>query len=316
MRGLTLTLIYLFCAVTAASLLAWLLHGVIAFPYEKVLSRSVLLFCALGLLPLWRLGGLSAQGIGLLPADWRVLRPAFVTGVLLILPLMLFFVVVGYRVADDRVVVLAGSFLLLGVGILLSALLVGVFEELLFRGVLFSALRRTASFTVSAVWVGGIYAAVHFLGADSVMPEPQELHWYTGFIMVGAALGGFADPAAFWDSFIALALLGAMLCFVRERLGLWWCIGLHWAWVFAIRIFKELTVRDTVNPYAVTAGSYDQFVGHAATVWLLFILVVIVLFQRHRQALHCGSTASPTPGSARRLERPAPRPVHSPPDSG
>ena len=284
LHGVRITAIYLVGAVVAASILAWLLDGVIPFSYEKVLSRGVLLFCALGLVPLWRYAGLSSTDVGLKPVVARDLLPSFILGVLLLLPPMLFYLVVGYRVADDRVTALSIEFLLRVLAILGAAALVGLFEEALFRGLLFSALRRRSSVAIASVWVGIAYAAVHFLGAGSSLPEVHDVQWYTGIMVVGAALGGLADPLGYWDSFIALALLGGLLCVVRDRLGLWWCIGLHWAFVFGIRTYKELTVRDVVSPYAVTAGSYDNFVGMAVTVWLLFIVVCALLVRAHRQA--------------------------------
>ena len=88
---------------------------------------------------------------------------------------------------------------------------------------------------------------------------------------------------------VSLSALGILLCWVRERAGLWWCIGLHIAWVFAIRVYKELTVRDIVNPYVGWTGAYDNFVGHAVTLWLVFLAVVIILVGMHRRNLGLGA---------------------------
>jgi len=40
-------------------------------------------------------------------------------------------------------------------------------------------------------------------------------------------------------------------------------------------------VRDVVNPYQGFVGTYDNFVGHVVSIWLLFIFVVLAL---HREA--------------------------------
>ena len=65
-------------------------------------------------------------------------------------------------------------------------------------------------------------------------------------------------------------------CWVRRRTGsLWWCIGLHAAFVTVIRVLKELTIRDEVNPYVFLVGTHDHFVGYLTTLWLLAIGVVI-----------------------------------------
>ncbi len=293
MRGLWLAGIYLLCAVSAASILAWILAPLIPVTYEKVLSRAVLLFCALGLLPLWRLAGLNALAIGLLPAEPLRALKACLPGILVVLPPMVFFVVVQFRVWDDRVVYASLGFVGLALGLAGSSVLVGLFEETLFRGLLFAAFRRRSGFLVSALATGVLYAAVHFLGSTAVIPEPAEVTWYAGVVVVFRAIVDLSGELAQWDSFLSLMLLGVLLAWVRETLGLWVCIGLHAAWVFAIRLFKEMTVRDVVSPYAATTGTYDNFVGHAVTVWLIFLFVAIALYRQHQVNLRTSESPPP-----------------------
>ena len=278
LRALGLVTLYLFSAASAGSVLAWLLVDVLAYDYVKILSRGVLLFAALGLVPLWRAAGLTAQSIGLSPAQPRHMAAAYPVGVALVLPLILFFMVVQFRVLDDRVDYAGLEIWQFVVVALFSSLLVGLFEETLFRGVLFSVLRRAAGFGLSASVVGFLYAAVHFLARDGSVPG--EVAWYTGYSYVLSAFTGLSQPGGFWDGFLSLFLLGLLFCWVREKLGLWWCIGLHAAWVFAIRLFKELTVRDIYNPYQVLVSSYDNFVGHLVSIWLIFLFVLAALYRR------------------------------------
>lgn len=279
-HGIGLTVLYLLVAVAAGSLLAWMLYGRLDFAYDKILSRGVLLFAGLGLIPLGRAARLTTAGIGLQPFAWRGLVYAYPLGLLVLLPLILVFMVTGYRILDPRVDHFSGEFLSFLVAALASSLLVGLFEETLFRGVLFSALRRSSGFLAASSMVGVLYAAVHFLDADPV--GAAEIHWYTGFTQVFSAFQQMVNLGGAWDSFIALFLLGVLFCWVREHVGLWWCIGLHGAFVFGIRILKEVTVRDVMNPYEVLVGSYDHFVGHLASVWLAFIFVVLALYRLAR----------------------------------
>jgi hypothetical protein len=90
-RGSFLTGLYLISAVMLGSLFAWATHGWLPFEYEKVLSRSILIFAALGLVPLWRLLGLTPAGIGLDGFSSREWLGAFGLGLLLIGPVVLFF---------------------------------------------------------------------------------------------------------------------------------------------------------------------------------------------------------------------------------
>jgi len=278
LRTLYVVVGYLAAVLTAGSVFAWLAHGVVDFDYPKVLSRSVLLIAGLGLLPLWRLSGLNTKQVGVTPVVWRHAAIAFPVGLAMMAPLMLVFVVVGFRVADARVDYLGADFLSFVPLALLSGVLVGIFEEVLFRGVLFGALRRRLAFGASAAIVGFLYAAVHFLERGELAVE--TVAWYSGYAQAIAALSGLQHPSAYWDSFVALFLLGVLFCWVRERVGLWWCIGLHASWVFGIRMFKETTVRDIVNPYAELTGTYDNFVGHLVSVWLIFIFVALALQRR------------------------------------
>jgi membrane protease YdiL (CAAX protease family) len=269
---------YLAVVLTAGSMLAWLVHGVIDYEYSRVLSRSVLLIAGLGLLPVWRLAGLDAGHVGLKPVVLRHVAAAYPIGIAVVAPLMLVFLVVDYRFADPRVDYL-GSELLMFIPIaLVSGILVGIFEETLFRGVLFGAMRHRFAFAPTAVAVSFVYALVHFLDRSAL--DVDAVAWYSGFETAMNALRGLSYPPDYWDSFVALFLLGALFCWVRERVGLWWCIGLHASWVFAIRLFKEVTMRDELSPYAELVGAYDHFVGHLVSVWLIFIFVLLALYRR------------------------------------
>jgi len=281
LKALALVGVYLLAAVTAGSVLAWSLYGLVDHSYYKILSRAVLLFAALGLVPMWRIAGLSAVSIGLLPVHFLGLLKTYSIGLVVILPPAMFFVVVGFRVLDPR---LDFSGLDLWRELLLaitSGLLVGVFEESLFRGVLFGFLRRTGGFILSASLVGVLYASVHFLQVAN--ESAGAVYWYTGYGYVGQAFAGLADPGGYWDAFLALFLLGLLFCWVREQYGLWWCIGLHAGLVCAIRMFKVLTVRDIYNPYKILASDYDNFVGILVAIWLIFLFVVIALYRSHQK---------------------------------
>ena len=287
--------VYVLCAVLFGSILGWALAPWIDYEYEKILTRGVLIALAVGLVPLgrhfsWRADELGFEPLALNRSTGVYLLRAFCLGMLVITPPILFFLVVGFRVIDPRVewgdTSLWGVFL----WILVSAWLVAIFEETLFRGVLLAGLlrkfRRRHGVLLAVCLSSTCYALVHFLRAPEFAPEVHtEIFWYTG---VEYAISGFSEllaPQAYWDSFLALALLGGLLCILRMRYGLWCCIALHASWVFMIRLFKEATVRDIVNPYIDWVGTYDHFVGHLVSLWLLFIFLLLHLNDRRQQQL-------------------------------
>lgn len=276
--GGVLVIGYLSVVLTAGSMLAWLVHGAIDYEYSRVLSRCVLLIAGLGLLPAWRLAGLSASQVGLNPVILRHVAAAYPIGLAVVAPLMLVFLVVDYRFADPGVDYLGSELLMFIPVALVSGILVGIFEETLFRGVLFGAMRRHYAFAPTAAAVSFAYAIVHFLDRSALAVD--AVAWNSGFESAMHALDGLAYPPDYWDSFVALFLLGVLFCWVRERIGLWWCIGLHASWVFAIRLFKEVTMSNELSPYAELVGTYDNFVGHLVSVWLVFIFVLLALYRR------------------------------------
>jgi membrane protease YdiL (CAAX protease family) len=275
-------LFYVLFIVFGGSVVGYLLSLGLDYSYEKLLSRSVLLLAAIGLLPLWRIYGLSAQSIGL--SDWRSTPSlsvrCYTVAILAALPPMLFFNVIGFRVWDDRVVVLSAVFLFQCLIIFCSAWLVSIFEETLFRGVMFTSLRKHFKFFGAASITSVVYAMVHFLvSGELTYADP---HWWTGLWVLRDAVGALLSAGGDWDSFLALALLGGIFCWLRETLGLWAAISMHSAFVFALRVYKDLTIRDIVHPYRDLVGDYDNFVGVLVAFWLLFGIVVIRLALRAR----------------------------------
>ena len=284
LRGIGLTVSYVFLAVFAGSLLGWLLSPWLDFEPGKVISRAVLLFMAVGLVVMWRLSQLNARELGFVPRPERLagyLGKGFALGLLTLAPVVLFFFVVGFRVRDTSVDLISTDFALQLLSVFVGAVLVGLFEETLFRGVLFGALRRSAGVVVAVVVSSVIYAGVHFLRTET---ELQDVQWYSGLLLAWQGLGSLGAALSDWPSALALALLGALFCWLRLWFGLWICIALHAAWVFGIRLLKEVTVRDVVNPYVGWVGDYDNFVGHLVSIWLIFIFVVLLLYRNWVQA--------------------------------
>ncbi len=270
MRSILAIVGYVAAAVIAGSILAWSLEGALDVSYDRRLSRAVLLFMALGLWPLCRVLNIDWHSTGLSAFDWRRVGVAFLAGIILIVPPMLFFYLVEFRVADDRVDMLSGAFAGMLAMALLSAALVALFEETLFRGVWFGRLRETWALWPAVSVTSAAYAVVHFI--DTALEPIGEVAWYTGIVLTGVALTSLTQLLVHWDSLLALILLGIVFCLTRERYGLWACIGLHGAFVFAIKIYKELTVRDVVSPYRWLVGEYDNFVGILVAGWLVLLV--------------------------------------------
>lgn len=279
LRGILQGVGYLLAIVFVASVLSWLLAGWLEYEYLKVLSKSIQLVLVLSVIPLWRWLRLDFYAIGL--EDWRarVWLRWVGAGIVSLLPLILFFLVTGFRVLDNRVSILSLDFLVTVSTVVVGAFLVAVFEEILFRGVLYTLFRRAWSVLMSAAGVSLLYAGVHFLRNEETL---LTVGLFSGFTYLSKALLGLGAVAQDLGSFGTLFLLSLVLIWARTQFNLWVCIALHASWVLSIRMFKELTIRDIVNPFASWVGSYDNFIGPLALFWLIFIVVLIRLYLQRR----------------------------------
>jgi membrane protease YdiL (CAAX protease family) len=142
---------------------------------------------------------------------------------------------------------------------LLGALLVGVGEEALFRGILLRRIMADFGKTTGVVVTTAIYAVVHVLrNGPKIAASP------TAGIERTLALFAPAAAPATWSTIGGLALLGTVLVWARLRTGsLWMPIGIHAAWVSVFRVGR-LFVRIRRRPVWVVGASWPPLIGGAA----------------------------------------------------
>lgn len=282
--GVFCAVLYLLTILVPASLFSWLAKDWLDVDYFKVLSRLTLLLIALSWVILWPWLGLSRERLGLIDRQNNAWLLWIGWGLLMVLPLILFYLVTGFRVLDDRVVFVSLDFARTLLMIIAGACLVALFEEVLFRGLLYDLCRRVTSVPVAAFGVSLLYMLVHYLSVSEAV-SADDVGPLTGLSVAMLAFGSVPELMNDMGSAVSLFVIGLLLIWAREQVNLYLCIALHATWVFAIRGFKAVTVRDVVNPYQAWAGTLDNFIGPLTLVWLGFILVVIVLFRAHRRRL-------------------------------
>ena len=159
---------------------------------------------------------------------------------------------------------------------LLTALMVGFFEEIFFRGMIFKGLledtRPVAAFAVANMF----YAAVHFI-------KPAEEFALSGLDpLAGArylvqALEPFLDPAEILPGLVGLFVIGLALSYALWRThSLYLSIGLHAGWVFGlktIRIFGEFARADLGWAF----GSSKPKIVSGIITWVGIVAVVVVV---------------------------------------
>lgn len=282
-------LAYLFGCALLAALAAYpvfTLTGGDDDSFRSLVSRGGQVFLLLGLFVVAKRLGLSWAGLGFhrtFPRQWAV---GFVVGVL-----MLGLHGVGLIVLDIRAFNgggLPGASRLLAVlgKALATGVAVALLEELIFRGVLFAAVRKFSGAAAAVAVSAFYYAGIHFLRSRWT-GDPADIGWGTGFRV---AADGFAHLAALPpDAFLALFAAGILLGLVRAAFprGLGICMGLHAGWVFVIKTLKPLTHVVPESSWAFLVGSYDRIIGYLSAGWIGVLILVFLL------AVRRGSSGKP-----------------------
>ncbi len=129
--------------------------------------------------------------------------------------------------------------------ILLTAMIVPLLEEWLFRGlflgVLLRGMRAWSAILVSA----GIFSIVHFLKAPDHITTTVE--WSSGFVSLAHSFDQFGEPMLVLGGFTTLFVIGIALAHARlSTRSLWLSIGLHAGWILASEAFGKIARREVV----------------------------------------------------------------------
>jgi uncharacterized protein len=144
---------------------------------------------------------------------------------------------------------------------LVAAVLVGVGEEALFRGVLLRRLVRDAGRVAGMALTTAIYAAVHVVGHVPKVRGPAGA--WAGVERAAALLSPLADPRQV-PELLGLAAFGLVLLAARLRTGsLWMSIGIHAAWVAVFRVGRLFFTIDRTPAWLVGPG-WPPLVGGLA----------------------------------------------------
>ena len=260
MQPLRSLVLYLLAVLLLGALFAPGLHGLAVWgghhvpflatlaegPFHRVVQRSLMLVAILGLWPLLRgLNIRSWDGVGLVrPAgQWPRLAWGFAAGFGSMAAIALLAMATGARrlAVDPH---WATSLFTAA----LSAGVVAVVEEVLFRGALFGALRRAHHWVVALAASSGLYALVHFFQRS---PSAGSVTWGSGFVTLGQMFRGFVEFDVLVPGFFTLTLAGLMLGLAYHRTGsLYFSIGLHAGWIFWLKSCAVLTdAQPAAHPW-------------------------------------------------------------------
>lgn len=253
--------------------------------FQKFFNRGVLIAAIALLWPTIRwleIGGLGALG---LERDVRWWKRSLV----------------GFAIAGGMVAILAGSYIPLEIyhwkkslpwgrlpTILLSAVVVALLEEGLFRAGFLGLFRRTMRPAWAVLWTSVVFAAVHFLKPDDEV-KISQVDWLSGFTLLPHTFHQFSEPMTLLAGFSTIFVLALMLGDVTVRTkSLWMAIGLHAGVVFVKMSFSKFTKRDL---------EYLPWVGEELQIGLVPVVVLLIAWLLCRLWLRYVDSRSAAPRS-------------------
>lgn len=131
--------------------------------------------------------------------------------------------------------------------LLISAAVVALLEEGLFRAGILGLFRRTMSSGAAIFFTSAIFSAVHFLKPDDDV-KIEAVNWLSGFALIPHMFHQFGEPLLLLGGFTTIFVLGLLLADVTVRTrSLWLAIGFHAGLVFVKMSFSKLTKREDAH---------------------------------------------------------------------
>ena len=283
MKGLSVAGLYLLTAVLLGSTLAATLQEFLSYPFDRVLTRSVLLVLLILLIPLWKMVSKETSGLILGDFSFRQFSQSFLIGLfILAIPVVVLLLLEVRLVVLDLEISFLSILGILLVGIVLACL-IGLFEEILFRGFLYGSLKKRVGGLMAALISSALYSSVHFLKPTSELELP--VNWLASFIYLEQSIGNMILLHQDWDARLSLMILGCFFCLVRERFNLFCCIGLHAAFVVGIAISRQLTTVNLDSQFLGLISSYNEIIGQLVSFWLLLLVYVVYRSKRNKKSL-------------------------------
>ncbi len=258
MKAFLKILVYLVVAVALGAALApaffWAgralaEHGSVTFlgehPFHRYLSRCVQVSVLVLLWPALRWTGLrrwSELGLRPNPNAGMDVVSGFVLGALGVFTLGAFYLLAGlYEMRLDPHLGKLPA-------IALTAGVVSVVEETVFRGVVLGLCLWSMRDRLAVALTTLLFTAVHFIKPAKSTIAPSDVTWWSGFEELGRSVGSGGD--AWLTVFAAASLMVAGWILARATLdtrSLWLPIGLHAGWILGQQSLNVL-MRLTADP--------------------------------------------------------------------
>ena len=277
-------LLVLLAATFLACILAYFLVSVWGddLSFRTIIRKATQFFLVLSIFPAMHYLKLNKFDLGFsvrhvfVKQLWQGVGLGFIT----LMPVFIVFYILGVNIIDEsKPWTLFWISKKLAVELSL-ALLISLFEEPVFRGILLTGLNKKMS-VKAAIFISAVYYAIlHFLDSKTQIPV-QELNLFSGFRLLEEAFAHLLNPeilSAFFALFAVGVFLGLLRTQMNASLGL--CIGCHACWVWQIKLSKDLFNINPSSDYLYLVSSYDGVVGPLVTTWLALAIAGYFLYKR------------------------------------
>ncbi len=290
MRSIYYALVPLFVLLVALSLSAIIAYFVVigfedSSVYRQVITRVTQLLLLLSIIPFTAYLKISKAELGYASRGifFKQLGQGFGLGLIILIPVFIVLYFLNINVIDETqhwTPFLLVRYMVLNLGV---ALLIGLIEESLFRGIVLVGLKKKLPVAIAILITSLYFAGLHFLSAKAD-PLIQDVTLLSGFSLLGEAFRNVVDPSHL-SALVALLMVGVFLGVLRTQvdvsLGL--CIGCHTSWVWQIKMSKKLFNTDFSSPYQYWVSHYDGVVGPLVAVWLSATLIGYFIYQQTKK---------------------------------
>lgn len=272
---------FIFFVITMSPLLAYpvhlLLENFVAFPFHKLVSHLTLI-CGLifsGVyLKYHQLFSKQAFGFGVSRNIFlKNLWQGLLIGIFILAFIKIILILSGVHQIKPKLDYFWFNLFLIFIKAMLTGLVVGLIEETIFRGALFSSLYKKTNALIAIFLTSFVYAAVHFLKYRE-LPEDTKITWITGIEMLPDAFFKLSYPNI-TDHFLTLLTLGILLSMIRLRhSNIALCIGVHAGIVMALKISGKFSEYVSGSPFDFLVNWVDHTLGYLTFSWLLVLVII------------------------------------------
>lgn len=253
------------------------------FPLSKIITKSTQLFLVLSIFPAMAYLKVNKSDLGFAATAvfLKQILQGFGLGFITLMPIFITLYILGIDVIDQSEPWTVGFIVKKVTLSLLLALLIAVFEESVFRGVLLAGLKKNLP-VIAAIFISSTYyAALHFLDSQTEIPF-QQAQLLSGFTLLGEALANvlsLKNASAFLSLLVVGAFLAVLRTQIKESLGL--CIGCHAGWVWQIKMNGTLFNPNLNSEYLYLVSSYNYVVGPLVTGWLSAAIIGYFFYKKY-----------------------------------